>query len=284
MIETFHFKSNKPGPKFLFTAGVHGDEQKPVLSLEKWIKGFQTGEKKLLKGEIKFIPKCNPKAFENNVRQIDANLNRVIKYHRHPVAYEDYLANELIPHLDWCDHLVDFHSYHCDDIPFVLLDNSDDLDLLNFVKLAKTDYITSGLLDVLSNKGQSDDFQAVHAYVLNQGKKSMAVECGQNQSDRSEITAFQTVENCLTGLGMIEGKLIHQQASLVRYTDIVFKKKEGQFVKEWGNFVPIEKGTVIARYDDGEECLSPLDGLLILPGPTMPVGSDWYWLGRVEER
>lgn len=63
-------------------------------------------------------------AFENDTRQVEQNLNRVMKYRAQPQSYEQKLANLIIPYIDECDWVIDLHSTYapspafvCDDYP-----------------------------------------------------------------------------------------------------------------------------------------------------------------------
>jgi succinylglutamate desuccinylase len=61
-----------------------------------------------------------------NKRYVDVDLNRVFKKHDFPTLYEHKLANELTTIIDENDVLLDLHSTHSDDEPFVFLDFNDE--------------------------------------------------------------------------------------------------------------------------------------------------------------
>jgi uncharacterized protein len=72
------------------------------------------------------VPIANPSAFNLKKRYVDVNLNRVFKHHENPKNYEEILANELVKLVDENDILLDLHSTHSDDEPFVFLDYKDE--------------------------------------------------------------------------------------------------------------------------------------------------------------
>jgi hypothetical protein len=57
------------------------------------------------------------------------------------------------------------------------------------------------------------------------------------------------------------------------------KAKPGDFTKDWNNMDPVSKGTVVARYDDGEEIAVPADGFLVLPKRDAQIGHEWFFWG-----
>ncbi len=67
-IPVISLKSNKPGPKVLITACMHGDEKGSNAVAKKLIKIL---ENNLLKGELYVLPLLNPIGFKQNSRYID---------------------------------------------------------------------------------------------------------------------------------------------------------------------------------------------------------------------
>jgi predicted deacylase len=61
-------------------------------------------------GCVTFIPICNEKAYQQNERYCNKNLNRVFKCHPNPSCYEERVANELLPYVSQADYLLDLHS------------------------------------------------------------------------------------------------------------------------------------------------------------------------------
>lgn len=282
MIEMVEFKGAAAGPNLLISCAIHGNEKCGTRAARKWIEQFEQGRVQVAKGTVRFLPICNPKAYEQNTRFIDVNLNRVIHHHEAPSLYEHELANEIVPHRDWASHVVDIHSYLADDIPFIFCE-SPRQDVIDFAKLAPVPHIMYGFDDLLRERGLLDQYHAMENTAIHAGKIACTLECGQNDSPNSDEIAYQSIGNYLIGLGMIEQGLFTPCAQQGYHAiDVVYKKREGALVKKWGNFEAVKKGEAIARYEDGEVLKASDDGVIFLPRDK-EVGSEWYHLAVKKE-
>lgn len=274
-LEVFEFDSGVEGPKLLITACIHGNEKCGEIASSRWMDRLKSGEFLLKKGCVRFIPICNPRAYEEDIRFIDVNLNRVIRDHETPVLYEHFLARQIYRQLEWATHVLDIHSYTADDIPFAFCEK-ETKEVLDFVSMIDVPYIMVGLDNLLRELDLLDAYNSVENVGIAMNKIASTVECGQNQSSTSPEVADRTIGSVMSGLGMISGYEITQEPkAFFRATDIVYKKEEGRLSKKWGNFEPVEKGDVIARYDSGQEFKAKADGVIFLPRDK-EVGSEWY--------
>ena len=92
------------------------------------------------KGNVTFVPCVNVEAQKKDVRFIDVNLNRVVRYHNNPKNNEEKIANKLVREIDKCDVLLDLHSTHCsEDVEFAFIDypKDENLDLLSVLPVKK---------------------------------------------------------------------------------------------------------------------------------------------------
>ena len=76
-----HFKATSytgaaDGPRVIFLGAVHGNEACGTTAIRRAIATLQSGELTLLQGCVTFVPICNPRAYAENTRFIDRNLNR----------------------------------------------------------------------------------------------------------------------------------------------------------------------------------------------------------------
>jgi len=90
----------------LFTVGVHGDEQSPVIVAKSIL-----GKDNFLIG--------NPRALKKNVRYIESDLNR--SFPGNPGGtIEERRAGQLVEKLERYKRVVDFHTATCATSPFVI--------------------------------------------------------------------------------------------------------------------------------------------------------------------
>ena len=107
MLDYTSFDSAQKGPNLLITGAVHGNEACGTIAIRQWIDLLNSNKETILCGTVRFIPICNPRAFEKSERFIEENLNRVITPSNTPKSYEHSLAQDIITHLDWADYHLD---------------------------------------------------------------------------------------------------------------------------------------------------------------------------------
>lgn len=282
-IASQHFKTGKAGPHLLVMGAIHGNETCGPTAILEIMAEIGAGKIPLLKGEVTFIPVCNPKAYAQNVRFIEHNLNRIFKPHTHPQTYEARLANQLTPYVDACDYLLDLHSMQASGKPFVFLDYEEPA-FTDFTLAQGVDIVVRGWPQVQSAPDSLNESDTV-AYARQQGKVATLVECGQNGSPLADIVARQCILGSLATLGLIAPEHavpLPPNVTNIRVTRLIIRKKEGEFVKAWKHLDPIAAGEVIATYADGTSETAPEPGYLIMPHQGAELGHEWFYYG-VEE-
>ena len=96
------------GPKFLITAGVHGDEYEPMVAVRKLIQEFQ---KQTPKGQITLIPVVNEAAFRRHARTAEdgQDLARVCPGSASGTPTEQ-VAAALSKFIQAADFYIDLHT------------------------------------------------------------------------------------------------------------------------------------------------------------------------------
>ena len=99
---------NADGPKFLITAGVHGDEYEPMVAVRKLIHEFQGRE---LKGQMTLIPVVNQAAFRRHARTAEdgQDLARVCPGNIDGTPTEQ-VAAALSTFIQSTDFYIDLHT------------------------------------------------------------------------------------------------------------------------------------------------------------------------------
>lgn len=284
MIKKYTFESGVPGKNVLITGAVHGNEPCGAIALQELVEKFEQGELSLTSGTLVVVPVCNPEAYKQKVRQTEENLNRVFYHTDTPKTYEQKLAQQILSLIDWADVMVDLHSISGTGHSFALVE-SDDKDLFDYVRQIASHYMVCGFSDLLVRKNIGD-FHTTQKYAVETGKLATVMECGNHDLPETITTAKITIQKLFDYLGNVKGafyKIPEMPApKVIRMEDVFYKTKEGRYTKNWLNFEPIKKDTVIALYDDGEEIKAPCDCVMVMPGQFTKIGEDWFYLG-VEE-
>lgn len=282
MIEKYEFDSGKEGTKLLILAAVHGNETAGTNALRRLLKEIDEGKIKLQSGQLVMVPVCNPEAYKRDVRQIDENLNRVMKIHSRPMTYEQKLANEICPLIKDCDVLLDLHSTHCEgDVPFAFCDypNAANSLLINSLNVG---YVLEGWPEIYAGQGEIEDNSTEHcAHVY--GRTGTTVECGYHKSAAAVELAYSAVISTLACFGMIEAEVrANCSKTHILMKNYVIKKRDGELCKAYKHLDKVHKGEEIARYADGEILTAADDGYILLPNLKAEIGAEWYYFGEAK--
>ena len=291
MIEKFVFKSNKVGMNLLVLGGIHGNEIAGIYACQKIITDLQSGRFQLKSGCLTLVPICNPQAYRQDIRQIDENLNRVIKQHSHPITYEQKCANEIAPLIRENDFTLDLHSTHCKgDVPFAFCDYPKEYNQL-FIQSLNVDYVLTGWPSIYADKDDiSDCSTEQYAHIC--GQSATTVECGYHKEPQARELAYQAILNALRVFDMIEQlpndvQIADIQSTkkktIIRLKEYIVKEKPGRLCQNYKHLDEIHKGDKIAVYDDGTSLLAPSDGYILLPNLMAEIGAEWYYWGVKEK-
>lgn len=277
-LQDINFETEVAGPKLLVLGAVHGNEVAGTKACEKLIKEINEGIIKLLIGKLILVPIANPLAYKKDVRQIEENLNRVIKKWTNPDTYEKKLAVEIAKKIDECDYMLDIHSTHnADDVPFSFLDNPSDGNL-KIVNALEIKYVLSGWPEVYGKQNNIVDF-STETYANSINKNGITFESGYHKDEAAAELAYNSLINVLKTLEMIEGKPKNVDKKFIKMTDMVIKNKKGRFAKKFKHLDFLSKGEVIAIYNDGEKLTAEKDCHIIIPNHKAKIGAEWYYLG-----
>ncbi|MBR5130158.1 MAG: succinylglutamate desuccinylase/aspartoacylase family protein [Alphaproteobacteria bacterium] len=279
MIKKITFDTGIQGKHLLVLGAIHGNEIVGPNAIFKVIDDIQTYKINLKQGKVTFVPICNFNAYKRDVRQIDENLNRMIKYCEKPITYEQKLANEICQLIKQSDVLLDLHSTHCEgDVPFVFCDypTTDNLKMVNSLSV---DYVLLGWPQIYSGCTDIADYsteKCAHDYQ----KIGVTLECGYHKEPKAMNIAYEAIVNVLLHFGIIDGVLASlPPKTTIRLTEYIVKKKSGYLCQNYKHLDVVQKGQKLAKYDDGEILYAPKDGYILLPNADADIGAEWYYLG-----
>ncbi|MCI5635020.1 MAG: succinylglutamate desuccinylase/aspartoacylase family protein [Alphaproteobacteria bacterium] len=283
LIEKFVFKGKNDGLHLLILGGVHGNETAGIKACQKIISELNSQKIKLEKGVLTLVPICNPLAFQNDVRSMDENLNRVMKIHQNPQSYEQRLANEICPLIFQNRMLLDLHSTHCQgDVPFAFCDYADEYNtpLLNALDV---DYVLEGWPEMYAAQDEISDF-STEGYAHFCGNSGTTLECGYHKEPMAENIAYNAVISALKVYGMISGNVIAKpQKTHIKMQNYVIKKQAGKLCRNYKHLDAVSAGENIAVYDTGKILYAPADGYILLPNHSAGIGAEWYYFGTKKQ-
>lgn len=253
---------------------IHWNETCWFFAISEILKMFEKWDLKLLKWKITFVPISNPKAFQLKKRYIDVNLNRVFKFHLNPKNYEELLANELIKFLDKNDILIDIHSSHSDDKPFVFLDYNDEKNTF----LAKSCWVKDILVwwpEIYKNTSYSDTCLYAH----NLWKVWITLECWNHFDEKSNKVWINAILRVLNSYWMIDYKIEKVlDFNEIKVKEFIKKEFEWKLTKDFNHMDFVKKWEIIAEYIDGEIILAPYDCFILLPFKDASIWDEWFYL------
>ena len=287
MLQSVSFTSLEPGARLLILGAVHGDEKCGAYAIRRVLKEFEDGSLVIERGSVTFVPVCNPRAFDADVRFIDRNLNRYLVPQEKPDCYEAQLGNILCPLLEKCDVLLDLHSYTAGGAPFVFVGEPDTREhefancLGATVALTgwQTAYAASGRKNESADPNESI---GTTEYARKFGAIGTTLECGQHKDDFSVVVAYRAIHSALRFLGLVSGGASGQKTAtkLIEVKKVFYRGDGGSFAKPWKHLEPVKKGEVIAQDENNQPVTVPDDGYLVLPHADTSPGTEWFYWGQ----
>lgn len=281
-VRSYCYEGTEPGPHLLFLGGVHGNEVCGQRALSALKDELESGSLHIQKGKLTIVPYANPWACASFKRYMEKNLNRVIGHHENPQAYEERLACQIAKLIDDCDVLVDLHSIssYCP-APFVFNDfpkpENDKL-----CHAVGGHFIVKNWQEMFTEH-PGHEVCGTQLYAEKAGKTGCLIECGQHEDDRAIDVAARAVRNAMKLYGLIPGEpVIPEFKGEIIGKKAFVKRGEGKMTStDWHHLKSVEKGTVIAEYDNGEKLAVPEDGYLLLPYHGAQIGDEWFYFGQL---
>ena len=279
MFKSIVFKHETEGKNILILGAVHGNETAGTKAQYEIIKELQEKKHILQSGSITFIPIVNEQAYQKDMRGIDDNLNRVIKFHENPQTNEEKIANQLIKEIEKADILLDLHSTHCEkDEPFAFIDHPND-ETLDFLKIIPVQTALAGWPDIYKNNAEIEN-NCTEEYAFLNNTHALTVECGFHKSNEAIEIAKRSILNSLYHYNILKGSCQETKKTIVTLQNFVIKEKEGTLSKNYIHLDPIEKGDEIAVYETGEKIYAPFDGFIIMPNHEAKTNTEWFYFGK----
>ena len=316
-LEVTQFHSLARGPKLIVLGAVHGNEICGTLAIRKVLTQFASGQLKIKRGQISFVPITNALAYEKEQRAGDRNLNRDFRPAVVPLDNEDRIANVLAPLLASHEVLLDLHSFASQGDPFIFVGpENNEADLEPFAKQAQEERFSAALgprrlvhgwmpAFALGVSRRADDKVSYGVgtteYMRSRGGIAVTVECGNHADPQAPEVAYQVILRALRTLDLIDESAsstrnevqgANQAAPLevLELYEVIDKNHvEDVFVKPWRSFDAIAEGEVVAyrasiKGSAVQPIKAPQAGRIVFPNANAIVGKEWFYLARASHR
>lgn len=279
MLEIFEFKSINKGKNILITGAVHGNEICGTKAINNIINKIQNNKIKINNGCITFIPITNPEAYKQNKRFYEINLNRTVKKNTNAILYEEKIGNILTEYIEKNDYYLDLHSMHKNSQPMLFQDYNESAD---FVKNLGLEYIITGWPEIYQNDINTEDF-STQGYGHKVNTISCTAECGSHNDTNSVKIAEQLIFNALSYLNVIDYKTTtNKEQKIIKMEKVIFKEYKGSFVKDYNELNIVNKGDIIANYNNGEKIIADKNYYVLLPNKNANIGEEWFYLCSIK--
>lgn len=312
------FAALQPGPRFLVTGAVHGNEAHGTKAIAEIIRQLDAGELTLLRGTLTFVPVVNPLAHQLNRREGERNLNRNLRPPVVPQDYEDRIARVLCPLLSQHDGLLDLHSFQGNGPAFAMIGPRNNTGALEPFAQEATESALAARLGVgrivegwlstyalgLKRRQQRDHDGSRRAalisdphygvgtteYMRSTGGWAITLECGQHLDPNGPEVARLAILRALVFLGMLDESAVEphrptQAPELLQLYDVIDREDMGDtFERDWASFDAIEQGQRIGTRATGEPVLAPSSGRIVFPSTKSQPGTEWFYLARASDR
>jgi predicted deacylase len=307
------FSSPNPGTKFIVLGAVHGSEKCGTVAIRRVLAEFESGALTLARGQVTFVPITNPKAYAQNTRNGDRNLNRRLRPEAVPKEFEDEIANWLCPLLAQHDVLLDLHSFQAQGQAFATLgpennDNSlepfrwatEEMALIQRlgVNRAVDGWLATYAVGVERRRAsrpaeiESNDLDPQYGvgtteYMRSQGGYAITLECGQHSDPSAPDVGYRAIHNALAHLKLIDAPEPAPNTAMegLRLHDVIDKVHDDDaFAKPWKSFDAISKGELIGTRKNGEPFVAAEDGWIVFPNAVAAAGNEWFYLAKANPR
>ena len=287
-LDIYTYTGTGAGPHLVVLGAVHGNEHCGSRAIENFIDKVKCKEINIINGKITLIPICNPRAYAQNVRFTERNLNRFMSPQRYSRALRGSSRQYPLPDLETADYLLDIHSYSSKGIAFQFLSvlNTAHMDFAHSLGAPRFIY---GWADAMQSNADLKDkrqYEGTTEYAREHGATAITLECGHHANENNADVAFNAILGAVQHLGIAKINPALKSTNTnetdkysIRMKGAILKMREGAFTQEWKNMDFVTKGTVIACYDDGEEVLMPADGYIVLPMYDPTIGDQWFFWG-----
>jgi predicted deacylase len=230
------YKRGEGEPEYTVVGSVHGDEPAGKKAIERFLK-----EDCEFLEPVQFII-ANEEALKENVRYLEADLNRSFPGDQDSEKHEERLAAEIAKLVE-DTKVLDLHTTRSYPLPFA-----------TFSELNET------TRDLLRSAGvKNAGLFPEESGTLHEQSNGIIVETGFQGTEMAAMNALGVLKNFLAAQGVIDGSYGKSDPNIFRHTETV--EGDWEFLAE--NFKLVRKGEVFAKRS-GEQLTAEEDFYPIL--------------------
>lgn len=284
ILERHDFDSGVEGKHLVVLGAVHGNEKCGTAAIRRAIAEIEAGEIELRSGKVSFLPICNPRAYAQNLRFTERNLNRYLVPKEEKVHYEDHLDEQICSVLGEADFLLDLHSYQSEGGPFIFLGTSDAEN--KFAQALGVNDFVYGWGEAFASSADANPNESIGTTdsVRLQGGMGVTLECGHHANADAADVGHQGILRAMSYLKITDQQFapVDKPTRCVKMQSVFYKQKAGDWAKPWKHYDSVSAGEVIAEYADGEQIVAEKDGYIVLPKASATdekIGGEWFYFG-----
>lgn len=315
-LQAHRYQAFTSGPRLIVTGAVHGNETCGTRAIERVLTELSQGDCEIVKGQVTFVPVCNPLAYREKRRAGDRNLNRRLQPTPTPKDHEDHIANVLCPMLREHDVLLDLHSFRGQGQAFVLRGPDNNQGSLEPFAHAQAEarlaahlgprrvvdgWMTSYAAGIEARKARAAAGDAAAAaaiedplygvgtteYMRSQGGYAVTLECGQHEDPQGPEVAYRAIRQTLALLELADLPLEPPPSSFecLQLAFVVDRHAaDDRFVRTWSSFDPLSPHELIAVRADGSQVRAPEAGYIVFPDVGAQPGHEWFYFAKTSPR
>jgi succinylglutamate desuccinylase len=300
MIKTISYETINSGISLCIMGAVHGNEKCGTIAINRIMHEIESGYIELSNGSLHLMPIANPRAYTEDVRFIQRNLNRYLYKKEVNNDYEDYLDAILCNFIEKGDFLLDLHSYasqtNSKEEAFIFLSGNDkkEIDYAKNVGVKNFIYGWQQAFSDAEDKDEEDDkkSQGTTEYARLHGITAITLECGQHLSKTAPDNAYQAIIKSLIYLNMLMPtcqayinnsnnslKLSEDDLLCIHMQDVYYRNDGDNLYQDWKHFEPVNQGQILAYRKNGDNIIAKQDGYILLPKLNASTGGEWFYFG-----
>ncbi len=276
MINSIKLDSLAPWKRLLIIWSIHWDERAWSLWIERFLLAIRSWQEKLVWGSIVCIPYANWEAWNNNVRYIDHNANRL--FNQAWDTPEHILTWEIKRYIKESDFILDLHTYHFGKWSF-LFDDMETREGDDILQVVPVDQILLWWNNLYTN---TESWMDTTAYGKSLWISWTTVECWSHWDINAVDIAYESIISVWTILGILDwvttqSKKIKRR---IRMEKIVWKEPGAEFVKEWEHWDIIKPNEEIYRLWEDTIRNWNTEKVMIIPFHEANEKDEWFYVGK----
>jgi predicted deacylase len=291
MIRAISYTGLEKGPRFLVIGAIHGNEKCGTVACERVMAEIDSGTLKIARGRVTFVPIGNPRAYAENRRYAERNLNRFLVPMLEPDCYEASLGNILCPMLADCDAHLAIHSYTVGGEAFVIVAPNDETESA-FARALGPRVMLTGWVEAYARTGRQakragdEESTGSIEYARRNGAIAVNIECGQHDDPQAPDIAYRAIRNALRHFSITDetNEILSIETSLIKVTHVYYHEDGGRFPQSWKHLQTVSKDEILAFRPDGSTINAPDNGVIIMPKENSSNGEEWFYFGVEAEK